>query len=427
MHGKEWRTNEPEGARANELQRKATAAKNTAENYIADGDGAVRSVAEGNPGRDTGEGQRLTPKPEPKDIELNGQSDIGFNAGAATRFDANIAAIKLSKQIESENRLATPDEQKILSKYSGFGDSAMGEAFPVSERAKGWNYDEKPWGKRRKELQEITTPKEFTAIEGSRLNAFYTTPPVIDAMWKTLDNMGVGKLDNPRVMEPGAGSGRFLGYEPKDITNKSERVAVELDTVTGRILKELYPKTETYVMGFEQAPIPKDSIDVAISNVPFGNYQVFDPTFKRDKKKFTHAIHNYYFVKTMEELRPGGVLAFITTHETMDAPSSKPIRQYLADQADMVGAFRLPNNAFPDTSVVTDVIFMRKRMAGDKPGDQTWVNSSKVELPIDSHTDRDGNEIKVELNQNDYFTKHPEMIMGKATGNGSMNPHKSIE
>ena len=104
----------------------------------------MRSVAEGNPGRDTGEGQRLTPKPEPKDIELNGQSDIGFNAGAATRFDANIAAIKLSKQIESENRLATPDEQKILSKYSGFGDSAMGEAFPVSERAKGWNYDESP-------------------------------------------------------------------------------------------------------------------------------------------------------------------------------------------------------------------------------------------------------------------------------------------
>jgi len=243
----------------------------------------------------------------------------------------------------------------------------MGEAFPVSERAKGWNYDEKPWGKRRKELQEITTPQEFTRIEGSRLNAFYTTPPVIDAMWKTLDNMGVGKLDNPRVMEPGAGSGRFLGYEPKDITNKSERVAVELDPVTGRILKELYPKTETYVMGFEQAPIPKDSIDVAISNVPFGNYQVFDPSFKKDKKKFTHAIHNYYFVKTMEELRPGGVLAFITTHETMDAPSSKPIRQYLADQADMEGAIRLPNNAFPDTSVVTDVIFMRKRMAGENP------------------------------------------------------------
>jgi len=160
----------------------------------------------------------------------------------------------------------------------------MGEAFPVSERAKGWNYDEKPWGKRRKELQEITTPQEFTRIEGSRLNAFYTTPPVIDAMWKTLDNMGVGKLDNPRVMEPGAGSGRFLGYEPKDITNKSERVAVELDPVTGRILKELYPKTETYVMGFEQAPIPKDSIDVAISNVPFGNYQVFDPSFKKTKR-----------------------------------------------------------------------------------------------------------------------------------------------
>ena len=183
----------------------------------------------------------------------------------------------------------------------------------------------------------------------------------------------------------------------------------------------MYPQTETYVMGFERAPIPKDSIDVAISNVPFGNYPIFDPSFKKDRKRLTRSIHNYFFAKTLEDLRPGGVLAFITSHETMDAPSSKPIRQALADQADLVGAIRLPKGAFPDTQVVTDIIFMKKRMPDEKPGDQTWVNSSPVDLHVDSHYN-EGFDVK--LNQNDYFTKHPEMIMGKPSGNGSMRPHQ---
>src|SRR5208283_4707848 len=149
--------------------------------------------------------------------------------------------------------------------------------------------------------------------------------------------------------------------------DKSQRVAVELDSLTGRILKQMYPQADTYVMGFEHAPIPKDSIDVAISNVPFGNYPIFDPSFKKERKKLTGSIHNYFFAKTLEELRPGGVLAFITSHQTLDAPTSKPVRQALAKDADLIEAIRLPNNAFPDTQVVTDIIFMKKRLPGEAP------------------------------------------------------------
>jgi N12 class adenine-specific DNA methylase len=377
-------------------------------------DTGLQGVESSNPSGDSGERKRL----EPKDIELTEHSDIGFSSGAASRFDANVTAIKTLKTIEDEHREATPDEQKILSKYSGFGDSSMGEAFP---RYEGGGYSNTPWGRRRAELKAITTDDEFKAIEHSRLNAFYTTPEVIGSMWKSLEKMGVDKLSNPRVLEPSAGSGRFLGYEPKALADKSQRVAVELDPLTGRMLKQMYPKTETYVMGFEKAPIPKDSIDIAISNVPFGNYPIFDPTFKKDRKKLTGSIHNYFFAKSLEELRAGGVLAFITSHQTMDAPTAKPIRQALAKDADLIAAYRLPNNAFPDTQVVTDVIFMRKRMEGEKPGDDSWVDTEKHEYKMKSNYS--DSEQDVELSVNKYFLDHPEMVLGKPSANGSMNPH----
>ena len=351
------------------------------------GSAGLRSLAESDKDNNSRSEQRLTeepPRPVPspaKDIELNEHSDIGFNAGAASRFDANLAAIKTLKTIEDEHRQATPEEQAILSKYSGFGDSGMGGAFPAYEDDSN-SFTNSPWGRRRAELKALTTKEEFENIEHSRLNAFYTTPQVISSMWKALEKMGVDKLSNPHILEPSAGSGRFLGYEPKELAAKSQRVAVELDSLTGRMLKQMYPQADTYVMGFEHAPIPKDSIDVAISNVPFGNYPIFDPTFKKGRKKLTESIHNYFFAKTLEELRPGGVLAFITSHMTMDAPTAKPVRQALADQADLVGAIRLPNNAFPDTQVVTDIIFMRKRMEGEKPGDQSWVDTVPATIQI---------------------------------------------
>ena len=389
----------------------------------------LRGMAEGNPGGNSGSSQRLAEPPRPasvppaKDIELTEKSDIGFNAGAAARFDANMAAIKTLKTIEDEHRQATPEEQTILSKYSGFGDSGMGGAFPAYEDDSS-SFTNSPWGRRRAELKALTTKEEFENIEHSRLNAFYTTPQVISSMWKALEKMGVDKLSNPHVLEPSAGSGRFLGYEPKELAAKSQRVAVELDSLTGRILKQMYPQADTYVMGFEHAPIPKDSIDVAISNVPFGNYPIFDPTFKKGRKKLTESIHNYFFAKTLEELRPGGVLAFITSHMTMDAPTAKPVRQALADQADLVGAIRLPNNAFPDTQVVTDIIFMRKRMEGEKPGDQSWVDT--MPQPYKLHS-RYGDDFDTKLDVNKYFVEHPDMVLGKPSANGTMNPRRRYD
>ncbi len=377
----------------------------------AAGESGLHSVESGNSPGDSREQQRLTPK----DIVLDEHSEIGFNAGAATKFDANVHAIKTLKQIEDEHRPATPDEQRILTKYSGFGDSGFGEAFP---RYESGGYKNTPWGRRREELKAVTTEDEFKAIEKSRLNAFYTTPEVISSMWKALDKMGVDKLNNPRVLEPSAGSGRFLGYEPKELATKSQRIAVELDSLTGRMVKQMYPETETYVMGFEKAPIPKDSIDVAISNVPFGNYPIFDPSFKKDRKKLTGSIHNYFFAKTLEELRPGGVLAFITSHQTMDAPTAKPVRQALAKDADLVGAIRLPNNAFPDTQVVTDIIFMRKRMAGETPKDDSWVDTELKDFTVKS---RYGDDFNSQLSVNKYFIDHPDMVLGTPSGNGSMN------
>ena len=373
------------------------------------------------PAGDTGERNRLEP-PAPvsadKDINLT-NVDLGYNAGAAARFDANLLAIRTLKDIEGENRKATPAEQKILAKYSGFGDSGMGPAFEHY-----YGHGNESWQRRHDELKAMTTPEEYQAIEGSRLNAFYTTPEVIKTMWRALDKLGVSKLTNPRVLEPSAGSGRFLGFEPPELTAKSQRVAVELDSLTGRMLKQLYPETETYVMGFERAPIGKDSIDVAISNVPFGNYPVFDRTFKKDRKKLTHSIHNYFFAKTLEELRPGGVLAFITSHDTLDAPSTKPVRQYLASQSDLVSAIRLPNNAFPDTKVCTDIIFMRKRMPEESPGDQTWVDTANQHFKFKTRWD---DEMQTDLEVNKYFIKHPEMVMGVPSAQGSMNPHNYNE
>jgi hypothetical protein len=219
---------------------------------------------------------------KPKDVILDSTSDIGFNAGAAARFDANLAAIRTHKLLDQEQRQATPEEQSILAKYSGFGDSAFEGAFDKH------HYQDTPWTKRGDALREITADEEYQAIETSRLNAFYTTPEVINTMWKALDHMGVGKLSHPRILEPSAGSGRFLGFQPKEMAAKSERTAVELDSMTGRILKQLYPESEIYAgMGYQDAPIRNNSVDVAISNVPFGNYPVFDKDFRHNRKKLT--------------------------------------------------------------------------------------------------------------------------------------------
>ena len=328
------------------------------------------------------------------------------------RWDANIAAIRLLKKLQSEGRQATPADQEVLAKYSGFGDSAFEQAFSYYTR-------EPAWQKRREELQELVTDEEHDAIKTSRLNAFYTTPEVIRSVWSGLQGMGADKLARPKVLEPSAGSGRFLAYQPTKMAASSERTAVELDKLTAGLLKAQFPDTTVYNTGFENAPVPEDHFDIAISNVPFGNYGVHDPEYLAEGKKYlTGSIHNYFFAKAMDKLRPGGVLAFITTHHTMDAGKARRVREHLAEQADLVGAVRLPDDAFPDTDVVTDIIYLRKRAPGETPGDTSWVDTEPRQV-LDSRGDT--HTMPVNL----YYVANPDMVLGKHSAEGTMYSGKT--
>jgi len=340
---------------------------------------------------------------------------------AVDQWNANIAAIKVVKDIEAEGRDATPEEQAVLARYSGFGNSAFSQAF--SNRPTN-----KAWGERGRELKALVTPEEHRSIRESRLNAFYTTPEVIQSMWGGLMEMGAGDLKNPVVLEPSAGSGRFLGLQPPEMAKRSRRIATELDYLTGSITKYAYPDTQVHVAGYEDVHIPDDYVDIAISNVPFGNYPVHDAEY--GDQPMTRSVHNYFFGKTIDKLKPGGVAAFITTHYTLDSPQAKPFREKIAEEADFLGAVRLPNNAFPDTQVVTDIIYLRKRDPSDKhPVDRSWVETQKVSLPtayiraygrFGPETGTDPEEYSV----NRYFIDNPDKVLGTQDGTGSMRGEK---
>ena len=301
--------------------------------------------------------------------------------GAKEKFWRNIKAIATLKQIESENRNATPEEQHILSQYVGWG--GLADAFDTDKA--GWRveYDE---------LKGVLTPEEYAAARASTLNAHYTSPTVIRAIYDAVENMG---FQTGNILEPSMGVGNFFGMLPESM--KSSRLyGVELDSITGRIAKQLYPKADITVAGFETTD-RKDFFDLAVGNVPFGQYQVSDRTF--DKLGFS--IHNYFFAKALDQVRPGGVVAFVTSRYTMDAKDSAA-RKYIAQRADFLGAIRLPNNAFKanaGTDVVSDIIFLQKR---DRPIEiePDWVHLG---------ANADGFAI------NQYFIDHPEMVLGRQT------------
>ena len=337
------------------------------------------------------------------DYVFDGQHNLPTTPVA--KWEANIKALRLLKDLDAEKRAATEAEQQTLAAYSGFGDSAFGAAF----RGSGGYYPDPAWRQRREDLEGIVSQEEMRGIERSRINAFYTTPEVVKAMWDGLSDMGADKLKRPRVLEPSAGSGRFLGMQPPAMAAKSERTAVELDPMTSGILRRLYPDTKVYNAGFQEAPVPDNHFDVAISNVPFGNVRVFDPEFNATgRKHLTGSIHNYFFAKTLDKLRPGGVMAFVTSHHTMDAPKARDTREYLAERADLVGAVRLPQDAFGDTQVVTDIMYLRKRADGDPPADKSWVETDRVDIA--------GSQFAV----NRYFVEHPEKVLGEGSNTGSM-------
>ena len=281
--------------------------------------------------------------------------DLG-KGGAKEKFWRNIKAIATLKQIETEGRNATPEEQHILSRYVGWG--GLADAFDPDKA--GWHaeYDE---------LKGVLSPEEYAAARASTLNAHYTSPTVIRAIYDAVENMG---FQTGNILEPSMGVGNFFGMLPESM--KSSRLyGVELDSITGRIAKQLYPKADITVAGFETTD-RKDFYDLAVGNVPFGQYQVSDRAF--DKLGFS--IHNYFFAKALDQVRPGGVVAFVTSRYTMDAKDSAA-RKYIAQRADLLGAIRLPNNAFranAGTDVVSDIIFLQKR---DRPIEiePDWVHT----------------------------------------------------
>ena len=310
--------------------------------------------------------------------------------GPKEKFRNNMAAINLLHELEFENRLATPEEQEILSKYVGFG--GLADAFDESKAN---------WADEYKELIVTLSPEEYAAARESTLTAFYTPPVVIRAMYEALGNMG---FSEGNILEPSCGTGNFIGMLP-DNMQQSKFFGVELDSLTGRIAQQLYQKSGITVQGYENASLPDSFFDVAIGNVPFGQFKVIDK--KYDKNNWL--IHDYFFGKTLDKVRPGGVIAFITSSGTMDKRNSN-VRKYIAQRAELLGAIRLPNNTFKanaGTEVTSDILFLQKRdtLVNDEPD---WV-----------HLDRDenGNEY------NKYFIDHPEMVLGEMVMESSQFGH----
>ena len=320
--------------------------------------------------------------------------------GPKAKYQANVAAIKLLKYLEETAGQATPEQQEVLSRYVGWG--GVADAFDPSKTA---------WAKEYAELKELLTPEEYEAARASTLNAHYTSPIVIRAIYGAVEQMG---FRTGNILEPSCGVGNFFGMLPESMAG-SRLYGVELDSISGRIAKQLYPKADITVAGFETTD-RRDFYDLAIGNVPFGQYQVNDKAYN----KLGFNIHNYFFAKSLDQVRPGGVVAFVTSRYTMDAKDST-VRRYLAQRAELLGAIRLPNNAFKanaGTEVVSDILFLQKR---DRPLDITpdWTQTGRTEEGF---------------TVNQYFLDHPEMVLGRqepeSTAHGmdyTVNPIEGME
>ena len=300
--------------------------------------------------------------------------------GKKERFRRNIMAIQLLKKCQEENRFATPEEQIILSKYVGWG--GLSEAFDENNSA---------WATEYLELSSVLTPEEYASARESTLTAFYTPPEVITAIYKAMEQMG---FKEGNLLEPSCGIGNFIGMLP-DAMQNSKIYGVELDTISAGIAQQLYQKTTIAAQGFEETNLPESFFDGVVGNVPFGDFKVLDKRY--DKHKFL--IHDYFFAKSLDKLRPGGVMALVTSKGTMDK-ETLAVRKYIAQRAELLGAIRLPNNTFKGnagTEVVSDILILQKRdrLIDIEPD---WV-----------HLDTDENGIKM----NSYFVQHPEMILGE--------------
>lgn len=335
--------------------------ENSEEKFVAKDDVIVESI----------ESQR---------INYHIPNDFEKHQNLKIKYQENVDAIKLLQKIEQENRLATKDEQEILAKYNGWG--GLAKVFDINSQE---------WQEQYKEVKELLTPEEYEKAKASVVNAFYTDKTIIDNIYLGLCRLGFKKGN---ILEPSAGIGNFLGRIPQNLED-SRFTAIELDSISGRILKQLYQKEQVYIQGYEKTELQDNFYDVAISNVPFGNYGVSDRRYNRENFK----IHDYFFAKSLDKVKNGGIIAFVTSKGTLDKITPN-VREYIAKRAKLLGAIRLPTNAFrvvANTDVTTDIIFLQKsdKELENRP---SWVDVAKIFDDVYINT---------------YFRSHPEMVMGE--------------
>jgi N12 class adenine-specific DNA methylase len=357
------------------------------------------------PGRDA----RARLNPQDRNYEIT--EDVAPTTNTR-RWQANIAALELLNRLEEEGRNPTPDEKQVLARYTGWGWNAefFNEKYNPDSR---WHESDK-YTPQYQQLRSLMTEEEFASARASTTNAHFTSIPVIKGMWKAVQRMGFA---GGVVMEPSAGVGHFFGAMPQDLVENSRLVATELDSLTARIAKLLYPEADVQGIGFEESRAPVNSVDLLISNVPFGNVKVPGAT---DYPELT--IHNYFFMRALDKAKPGGLVAFITSAFTLNAKDPR-VRKQIAERADLVGAIRLPNTAqkaVAGTEVTTDIVFLRKKGSTPWGGGQSWINTVQV------GADRvDGKEVPIVVNE--YFEAHPEMVLGTHSMQGSMQAKRGSE
>ena len=298
----------------------------------------------------------------------------------------NLAAIELLKRVEADDRRPTPPEKRSLVRYVGWG--GLPQVFDSCNEE---------WTPERQRLERLLTPEELESARASTLNAHYTAPGVVSAMYDALRRLG---FSHGRVLEPALGLGHFIGLMPDDMQARSRITGIEIDSVTARLAKLLYPDADIRHKPFEESVLPDGGFDVAIGNIPFGNYKPFDPRFKG----WNFLIHDYFFAAALGKVRHGGLITFITSKGTLDKHDTV-LREYVSQQADLVAAIRLPNDAFKknaNTEVPTDIVMLRKRLPGELPSGPAWRNVVET-------TNSAGETIPV----NEYFAAHPEMMLGE--------------
>src|SRR6204780_3878327 len=303
------------------------------------------------------------------------------------KAQANLAAIRTLKTTEAEARPATPDEKAVLVKYTGWG--ALSNLFAL--------YPPYDWRGIADELKGALSEEEYTSARASTPNAHYTSPEVVQTMWQAMERFGLQA--GAHILEPSMGVGHFFGMMLEGLYPDTKRTGVELDSVTARIASKLYPDSNVHAKAFEETQLPGNFFDAVIGNIPFGNYPVFDPAYRRSPH-LTRAIHDYFLAKCLDVVRPGGVVALITSHYTMDKKDSA-VRRHLSDGSVLLGALRLPNTAFKanaGTEVTTDILFLQKRTPGTPARENPWLDLAPIETS-------DGPVLV-----NEYFARHPEMM-----------------